>query len=182
MRRAIVLASCLLARGAQAEDLELHPVAIRALATAPTLASSCPHDHPIVTTRTLAVGAATVAIGHDCGAADAATRLWIRTPAGAWFESPALAYQARSAASSSRLVDESLTPGTLADGASAIVHVVSTARGTPTTDFVTVVEVCRLDGPACDRVGVLCFAKGCGPLTLDHGTLTLPGGMQIHVR
>lgn len=193
--RISIVATCLLLSGvALADDHELALAPIPARATAPSLAlgseATCPQDPALITTRTLAVGRATVAIGHDCGQMDESTRLWIRTPAGAWFEGRDVNYQYEGAHMTDapgfrHLVDESLTTGTLADGQLAVVHHIAIEDGTrcwkashcpsgiETSRVVNLVEVCRVDTPACERVELACPAKGCGAIALRRGTLTV---------
>ena len=203
MRLPVVVIILALSPAAMAGDRHLALTALSPLAAAPDLTigseATCAPPRPI-TTRTLSVGTALVAIGHDCGSLDEATRLWIRGERGGWFAAADLTYQHQGAHMTdapefSKLVDESLSTGTLADGSTAVVHRVDIERGTrcwkasscpsgaETSTVVSVIEVCRVDTPACDRVEVTCPASGCKPVELHRGTLTVKTDQgREHVR
>jgi hypothetical protein len=187
-----VVLHLLVARAAIADDeqLALTPLPSR---DAPDLTlgseATCVYPPGLITTRKLAVGGSVIAIVHDCGQTDEATRLAIRGETG-WFESAAITYAYQGSHMSiapgfSRLLDESLSTGTLADGRVALVHRVTRQKGNrcwkasacpPGTESASVdsaVEVCALDVPACGHAAFDCPASGCTPAVLRDGILAI---------
>ena len=192
MRRVLAVV-VLLARPALADGQELALTPLKPLDTAPDLAlgSEATCGVPaLITTRTLVVGTALVAVMHDCGQVGESTRLAIRGEAARWFATNEIMYQDQSAHMTDapayrHLLDESFSTGTLADGAIALVHRVTTQRGTrcwkdshcpPGAESATVssvVEICRVDVPACDHIEFTCPARGCTSVALRAGTLAM---------